>query len=593
MTTQEPPAAVATSSGRPDRPDPGVEITAHPGRVAAGAVVLLRARLPRGGTYEVMWEVQGPVYPPGAPDIVLHGTTTVPGNVVDYDPDVPVLANLDTRGMVPGAWIVRAVFTQLSDGPDRGAACVGETDPFEVTERPLASGDDLSVRLRRAAVEPTPDQALWVAIRSSTTALGFRGYRAFLDGVVGEQLFGRGGRRADPVRRHGPGLAGVDPYELLQVATAVFMMSHCGVDPRHDLDFHLDLGAESRRLDRDVVSGQLEAEYRQQLELLPADGGLEVLPYLALIRGKLGDVAVTGDADRRARILDGILRERLVRPCLIDLVWSFWMECAGLPQAIDAITWRFQNRSSGPAGRDPLAGLDVDPLRPLNDLIWGLVQNARAGHLLTPARRIDEYEHALGVGIRPRGGTADPRTRFMESFHHLLALCAEFYRDDDNMTIRADAFGLLNALREVHLMLSEGSGNAWRGITWTTRQEMLVEQYVLSRPEMREFLPSRTMVAYPEDWMGPLETMNRLQGWSDVSILHYLTLATAGEQLLVGIRFGDWTQVQEADRAANWARYWRPEVQGYANAHRAVTGVDPMRNGRATASIGRGRQRQG
>ena len=27
-------------------------------------------------------------------------------------------------------------------------------------------------------------------------------------------------------------------------------------------------------------------------------------------------------------------------------------------------------------------------------------------------------------------------------------------------------------------------------------------------------------------------------------------------------------------QAANWARYWRPEIQSYMHAYRAVTGVD-------------------
>ncbi len=61
-----------------------------------------------------------------------------------------------------------------------------------------------------------------------------------------------------------------------------------------------------------------------------------------------------------------------------------------------------------------------------------------------------------------------------------------------------------------------------------------MQQWILARPEMREFLPTRTMVAYPEPWMGRVEAMNRLQGWSDVSVLHFRDLAVFGEQLLLG-----------------------------------------------------------
>ena len=66
-------------------------------------------------------------------------------------------------------------------------------------------------------------------------------------------------------------------------------------------------------------------------------------------------------------------------------------------------------------------------------------------------------------------------------------------------------------------------------------------QWILARPEMREFLPTRTMVAYPEAWIAPVEAMNKLQGWSDTSVLHFRDLAVFGEQLLLGIRFGAWT----------------------------------------------------
>jgi hypothetical protein len=68
--------------------------------------------------------------------------------------------------------------------------------------------------------------------------------------------------------------------------------------------------------------------------------------------------------------------------------------------------------------------------------------------------------------------------------------------------------------------------------------------------------------------------MKTLQGWTDTSILHFRDLGIHGEKLLLSIRYGLWTNVIEPDRAANWARYWRPEVQGYIHAYRTVAGVD-------------------
>jgi hypothetical protein len=97
---------------------------------------------------------------------------------------------------------------------------------------------------------------------------------------------------------------------------------------------------------------------------------------------------------------------------------------------------------------------------------------------------------------------------------------------------------------------------------------------MLARPEFREFLPTRVMVAYPEPWMDRVDAMKTLQGWTDVSILNFRDLAVFGEQILLSIRFGAWNTVNDPVQAANWARFWRPEVQGYVHAYRVVTGVD-------------------
>jgi hypothetical protein len=124
----------------------------------------------------------------------------------------------------------------------------------------------------------------------------------------------------------------------------------------------------------------------------------------------------------------------------------------------------------------------------------------------------------------------------------------------------------------MHLLLTQGAHNQYGDLPWTARHEMLMTHWILSRPEVREFLPSRIMVASPEAWIDTVEAMNRLQGWSDVSVLHYRDLAAHGEQLLLSIRFGAWTSVADPDQAANWARYFRREVQQYCHAHRAVSG---------------------
>jgi hypothetical protein len=60
-----------------------------------------------------------------------------------------------------------------------------------------------------------------------------------------------------------------------------------------------------------------------------------------------------------------------------------------------------------------------------------------------------------------------------------------------------------------------------------------------------------------------------------VTVTHFYNLAVWGEQILLSIRFGNWNDINtEPAQAANWAVYWRNEIQGYIHAYRAATGVD-------------------
>ena len=155
---------------------------------------------------------------------------------------------------------------------------------------------------------------------------------------------------------------------------------------------------------------------------------------------------------------------------------------------------------------------------------------------MTVVRRNAEYDHHYGLRLEGRGGAAisgppTARSKFLEAFHHLLRLCTVFYKQDDDTTVKADAFPVLNALKEVHLVLSQGAHNQFGDLPSTARIEMLMQQWLLARPEFREFLPTRIMVAYPEPWMDRVDAMKKLQGWTDTSVLHFRNLAMFGEQI--------------------------------------------------------------
>jgi hypothetical protein len=70
-----------------------------------------------------------------------------------------------------------------------------------------------------------------------------------------------------------------------------------------------------------------------------------VLPYLKLIRDKLRDVPLKSPTEFPPNCY-GILRSRLLAPCLLELIWSYWHEEGMLVQTMNAISLRFQNKRS-------------------------------------------------------------------------------------------------------------------------------------------------------------------------------------------------------------------------------------------------------
>jgi len=103
---------------------------------------------------------------------------------------------------------------------------------------------------------------------------------------------------------------------------------------------------------------------------------------------------------------------------------------------------------------------------------------------------------------------------------------------------------------------------------------MLMEQWILARPEMKEFLGGRAMMPYGEDWMDRVDTMKKLKGWSDVSVTYFSELAKFGEFLLTSIRHFDWSNIADAALAVEWAQSCRSPIQQYVHNYRTVTGVD-------------------
>ena len=485
------------------------------------------------------------------------------------------------------------------DAPQDGqlAGTVKVTGEAASAMRQMAS-TDLNVTLQRSETQPTDDQAFWVAIRNRTKAIEFNHYKDFIDKILCKETPTTGNAQVANLQQKlallsFEGSIATAAYDLLKLATETFLLLQCGVSiEQKDFFGEKDLfkpQEEKTRLGNldDVTLKNAQERLLAYLQeyLTQTSGKTLTLPYLK----RIVEAVFSDEKLVTSPFCEGILEWTVkiaespegnefdfkAGPCLTELIWSYWLEEGGLVQTMKAISWRFQNRRRS-GGRDPLAHLAITPLHPLSNLLWGYIQDER--NRLSPVRRAYEYDHHYGITLLgkaiPKLMSADSRSKFLEGFHNLLYRSSSFYREDADTTVISDGFALLNALKETHLSLAQGAHNQFGYLPWTARVEMLTEQWLLARPEIRDFLRGRAMVPYKEGWMSQVDTMKTLQGWTDTPITDFHNLALFGENLMLSIRYADWIGIDDQEHAKNWARYWKPEIQGYLHAYRAVTGVD-------------------
>jgi len=420
--------------------------------------------------------------------------------------------------------------------------------PFAVIKlKAQPDKNEVNVKLERPGIEETPDKILWRAIKAHS--LKFDEYEDFIDTILDHKVkddAGRGFNRKNAKRRSP--FVKSEEYNLIKFATEFHMLSKFGLNERELIGY---VGSSGKLPYYDFVIDRIRDDLR--LDSLSEDYEDET----------------GGDVARREE-------QRLFNPFMTELIWSYWMEQAGLAQTMNVINLRFQNIRTD-VFSDRLQRFDADPLRPLSYILWGYIQDEQ--HRLSLPRRVNEYDHEYGLLLTGRAvnkvNNIDTRVKFLEAFHNLLNLSFVYFKESDDTTYIADAFPVLNALREVHLLLAEGNHNAYGNLTWTARQEMMMQQYILARPEMREFLGGRVMVPYPETWMDRVDSMRHIQQWGETSVLHYYELAVHGEQILLSIRYGNWSDVTlDRNNAANWAQEFRNNIYRYTHAYRVVTGVD-------------------
>lgn len=448
----------------------------------------------------------------------------------------------------------------------------GTVDILDQPAKPVTA-QNFTVSHARKVIEPNVPMSFFVHLLNSSKSVEFSAYQTFINQVLcADPPLGIPDKHAVKLTRLKNELTdfGVGAYELLKTATEAFLLLHGCITPAHNgsqsFSFHqnLELGDYSR-VPKDVWTS-LFSHYL----------GDNKLPYIKhIIESALPEYELPEQGKNPRFCADILIRSRVNNPCFMELIWNYWHEEAMLVQTINAISRRFQNLRA-PGERDPLAHVEIDPLRPLNNILWGYVEEER--DRLSIKRRAHEYQHQYGLELYGKAVSnlrpADSRSKFLEAFHNLLNKCADYFRAKQDTTVDPDGYPMLHAIQELNLILAHGAHNQFGDLAWTSRVEMLMQEWILSRPEIRDFLQSRVMVPHKEAWMPQVDTMKTLQGWSDVAVTHFRDLGVLGEQILLTIRWHNWYEVTNEDEAKGWADLLRPHIQSYIHSYRAVTGVD-------------------
>lgn len=487
---------------------------------------------------------------------------------------------------VVGGNVGLAVAANRSGAPD---ATFEVPYGYQVADRQaLPIGGSLTVSHKRRIAEPTGPMAFFVHMLDASKSIGFTEYQAFIDRVLchgdrpgataatcQDRLIGSNSklnRLQQELTDHGVGA-----YDLLRTATEAFLLLRCCIRPcgpeGEPQAQGWPLGPYSSNLDLGDYQGQSSETWQA---LFCSYLGNQRLPYIERVINTAFPAYQVTPTDQDARFCnEALLRSRVDSPCFMELIWNYWHEEGMLVQSINAVSRRFQNLRS-PGQRDPLAHMEIDPLRPLNNILWGYVENER--DRLSIKRRAYEYQHQYGVSLYGKAVAdlrpADNRSKFIEAFHNLLNKCADYYRAKQDTTVDPDGYPILHAIQELNLILAKGAHNQFGDLAWNARVDMLMQEWIMSRPELRDFLQSRAMVPYKEAWMPQVDTMKTLQGWTDVVVTHFRDLGVFGEQILLTIRWYNWYDVTSEEEAKAWADLLRAQIQTYIHAYRAVTGVD-------------------
>lgn len=259
----------------------------------------------------------------------------------------------------------------------------------------------------------------------------------------------------------------------------------------------------------------------------------------------------------------------------VEHIYSYFLELGGVFETLDQVIRRFAPEARRPPAPQ-LNRFDVSPLQPVARLLWGYKED-RDNRTTRDQRRM-EYLRQYGLDLDPHTPAAEAfehRSLFLQYFHTLLNVCAQYFQQLEQTTVNPSAFSVLAALRPLHMLLAEGAHNQYQFMTDKARVELIVVQDILSQDPVQRFLGAPANVPYPAPWMGAVDSMRRIMRRTDTSVTEFFNLALLGESILLTIRFGPFNPAFTDDLVAGgWAQALQPFIRQYIYSYRSVTGVD-------------------
>lgn len=448
------------------------------------------------------------------------------------------------------------------------------------------------VTLKSETTPYTKDQIIWVAIRKGAKNASYVGFEDFVRNklcaapnanipIINATL--------SPIREGANSYAWQHTYPFIKAAATLYL-EQSKLEDAFDQPF---VSEEMRRLgDPNITTGQLMLDLKDHLQQIVGSDGL-TLPYLNGVIERVVSNLVNITASSRTNCPTwSFIKHRLESPPMYDLIWNYWMSLAGLTETMNAVVDCYRRKSNERTAL--LSDVRFDLLRPIGNLLSGYARDTEIP--ITHEEYLVELQAQYGLVLPEHAGLdiqpTQTDTSFLGALHNVIGGSGKLLRDRLNKTLSIDTHSLGRTLGNMNVRLAMGAHNQLWEVTRRIRRDMLVQQWILSRPEVTEFLRVPAMVDMKEGWMSALAAYRdrkNQQSWStarsgnygNVSgnssqsalvVQQFHRLACKSEIMVLGARWGGWSDEDLVGKSAEgWLNEVQHDIKDYISDYREVT----------------------